>query len=240
MTKETRHHGLPEMLQELIGKYHLENDPYTKDSLRKKVQSVCMQIPIAGRRKATNLWEVSKGFDGGSKPRHKFTDSEKKLLFENLALREYLHKIAVTTENDTALEVLCTELEYELRAKQTNADDFMYATGHSLEVQEYMDSLNPDVGEPLTFELRRTLAKEREALAERDVQLSQVTSAELQQKKQEIMLEAIFLRYYTAIDEDALMRDMQLGKLDTEMNHTAETMMATERLKDGSNYYKKK
>jgi len=33
---------------------------------------------------------------------------------------------------------------------------------------------------------------------------------------------------------------MQLGKLDMEMNHTAETMMATERLKDGSNYYKKK
>ena len=88
------------MLQELINKYHLENDAHTKDSLRKKVQSVCAQIPIAGRRKATNLWEVSKGFDGGSKPRYKFTDSEKRLLFSNVALREYLHKIAVTTGNE--------------------------------------------------------------------------------------------------------------------------------------------
>ena len=58
----------------------------------------------------------------------------------------------------------------------------MYATGHSLEVQEYMDSLNSDIGEPLTPEL-------------------------------------------------------QLGKLDFEMSHTAETMLATERLKEGSNYY---
>lgn len=73
-----------------------------------------------------------------------------------------------------------------------------------------------------------------------DYQYYAVTHQELKEKKFEMMIEALFLKFFTPIDEEKLRDDMELRNMGGGMDNTPETYAAYLRLQDPKNYYSEK
>lgn len=67
-----------------------------------------------------------------------------------------------------------------------------------------------------------------------------VSPEEVRSKKLEIMIEALFLRYFTPVDMEKLKEDMEEVAYSDSGDIWPETIAAMERLADGRNYYKEK
>lgn len=67
-----------------------------------------------------------------------------------------------------------------------------------------------------------------------------VTDEDVKKKKFEMMIEAIFLKFFTPIDEKKLKRDMQMSYVPSGADITTDMLMARDRLTNGLNYYQPK
>ncbi|MDE7433271.1 MAG: hypothetical protein K2N34_15345 [Lachnospiraceae bacterium] len=64
---------------------------------------------------------------------------------------------------------------------------------------------------------------------------------EFKKKKMEIMIEAVFLQFNNPIDNEQLLKDMEIvNYAQYADNHTAESIIAYKRLKSGTSYYTRK
>lgn len=223
MAKE-KQYSVTEILDEIIDSYQYSE---SEGSLRKKIQEACEQIPSADEHgRVSNLWKTSNGGKKGSN--HYFTESEKSRILHSPVLTDFIRE-------------RYNEIEKEIGGFTGSDDDrkkcsepvfnFMCRFWEKVVLKEQEEEANQANRE--YFDSPDYLKKTP------GIDLSP-TPGEIMQKKIEIMMEALFLRYFTPVDVEKLERDMILVRLDGGDDITAETLKAISRLKDGSNYYEER
>lgn len=207
MYKIIEYYTIQEIIQKIIDEYNLENSPSLRDSLRKKIISICKELRTGTDDK--NIWEKSKILkENRKKPSHRFTASDKNTILTSPVLAQYLYDKFPRNHKIKKL------LEYTIKANKLNEADYEYFTSGAYE-------------EDLKYIEER---KCPDPISDKDVY----------QKKKDIMLEALFLKFFTPIDTDKLRKDMEIVALTEPMENTIETVQAQERLDNPSCYYKNK
>lgn len=201
MKNNDMRHTLPEIMDELIGQYQLEDSDTFRDALRKKLEKVCKGIIVQENPKLS-LWEKSLTTQKGQKkPEHLFDESEKRRVLSSPDLKEYI----ILRSAD--------EIQKEYYGAEQKAEE-----------------INQNAG----------------AFAEEDMKCLQETApraghgisdTELYKKKLELMIEALYLKFFEEIDIMELLADMELADLRGLTDNTAETVLANEHLLAGSKYY---
>jgi len=202
---------LSEILDELNKTYHLEDSAINRDKLRKKVESVCKEIYIGNDQR--NLWKKTLVLETeeSKKPTHKFLPSEKQRLLDSVHLLEYLCQRSEKPELINAKKREILNNAEIAKSLNKREEDFLA----SVNMEDYQQELA-------------------------DYQNYSVSPEELRTKKMEIMLEALFLKFFTPINEELLKQDMEIINMGGGMDNTAETVGAAKRLKEGKSYYKEK
>lgn len=178
------------------------------ETLGKAIQRYCEKIPVTVGGKSTNLWDkIGKRSPGKKNTSRCFTEEDKIRLLANWEFQQYLCNIS---GNEALKTHLAKRLEARKRAEELNrAEAEFWATAD-------VDKLRQE---------------------ETDNTVCLVSEEEFRQKKIEMMLEALFLKYFTPIDERKLMADMVCRSMGGSVDNTWETELARERLQDGRNYY---
>lgn len=217
---EKRGYSVTDVLNGIIDFYQYGE---SKDSLRKKIQEVCEQIPSKDEKgKISNLWKTSN--DGKKGSNHYFTETEKREIMKcpvllNFFRDQYKKMVKEYGEiegsdgdragvDESAYNFMCRFREIQLFGEQ--AEEANQAN------REYFTSRGYGDDPGMIFH---------------------PSEEELKQKKLEIMVEALFLRYYTPVDEEKLENDMTLARMGGGDDNTPETLKAYRSLKNGANYY---
>lgn len=213
-----------QLVDEIIRRFDLDKQLVKRESLKKTLMSICKTIPAVKRGQDTSLYEKSKVYiDGRSKPKHIFTAREVEQILNNYDLRKYIIKNQAVNSDELQKKFkqeLAEEERYIKAAKERNkankeltllptADDVGDSDYHSPE--EERNYLGGDF----------------------------YTLEDVRREKLYMMVEALFLKYFTPIDEDLLFDDMNLYpySASTGDNFTPEEMKAFERFEKKA-YYK--
>ena len=203
-----------ELEEELIDRFSLEDTAEFRDRFRKKIKSVCEKIQIKTDDGQINLWEYSEEeIEGKKRHIHMFSEYEKKLVFNSTALRKYLYKYS----SDESWK-----REYEKEIQSTKEVEEMRKRE-----REFYEEINWD-----------EYAQELNAY-----QHYGVSGEDLFKKKIILMIEALFLKYFTPIDEDRLQEDMETSNLYPETDYNEAIHAARKRLENPHEidyYYHKK
>lgn len=209
---EIEYQDLPSIINELCDKYNLKESRTSKQAIRDKIIRICESITVKLGDEKTNLLDII------NRPELKqgnavyyFNKDEKRCLIESDDLRKYLYKQCAVQKIGTPFTRAFVR-DYENEEKD-NADA-------ELSNQRYEYLAGTD---------------EFDSYEGTDVSL-----IELKQKKSEIMLEALFLKFFEPVDEELLKRDMRARNKGGGNENTKEAIAAYERLKDNSNYYNKR
>lgn len=223
MAKE-KQYSVTEILDEIIDSYQYSE---SEGSLRKKIQEVCEQIPSADEYgRVSNLWETSNGGKKGAS--HYFTESEKSQILHSPVLTDFIRERYNKIETEIG-GFTCSDDDRKKCSEPVF--NFMCRFWEKVVLKEQAGEANQANRE--YFDSPAYLKKAP------GIDLSP-TPGEIMQKKIEIMMEALFLRYFTPVDVEKLERDMILERMGGGDDNTAETLKAISRLKDGSNYYEER
>ncbi len=207
------------LIDEIIKKFELEDEPYNRSNIRKKLSVICKRIPAVKNGLNTNLWDKTRiKFDGRKKAEHFFSEAEKNVVLNHPDLKAYILK---------NLSVKSNELEQRL-AKEVKEEK---------ELKKEADKLNKKNAE--LDELPETDIVDSDDFDE-DLTASYFYSREeAHQEKLFMMVEALFLKHFTPIDEELLWKDMNKMPLlaSTNTDFTPEIMKAIKRF-ENKDYYK--
>jgi len=81
------------LTDEILVKYELDDEPYNREHLRKKLKVICSRIPAVKNGLSTNLWDKTRiKFDGRKKAEHFFNETEKNVVLNHPDLKAYILK----------------------------------------------------------------------------------------------------------------------------------------------------
>ncbi len=212
MNPEPKKYQPAQIVKELMREFRINANEHNKDSLRKKVEDVCRNTTVNIRDEKTNLWDKSaheiRRSQGKGRIVHYFSYNEYITILKSDDLRNHILRNLCDTK--TAEEYH----EAEREAKRRNE-----------EYKEYIE--NVDYAELAEQE-------EQDELTSRFIS---VTWEDVEKKKFEMMIEALFIKAYGGkIDMDRLMDDMAMSEVEDQWHHTAESILAQKRLTDVKNY----
>lgn len=216
--EEERNIPLGSIINSLINQYPIkfgEDKRGDKKAIKMLVRRFCeKQYGLSGED-SQNLWERSTIYEqkktGGQKEHqsHLFTEEETDFLLNAEKLAWSIIKTKVPPEQQ----------EEAWAGWQERSGDRTEAARILEEQRRYLEEYDPD----------EDLSDEDDGFA--------VTEEELRAKKMEIMLEALFLRFFTPIDETLLKDDMLEMRYAPFTGITEETVKAERRLKTRKGYY---
>lgn len=235
MGKATNKYPLPRIVDEIMAKYELtgpndteEQKKQVRDNLYRAIKGICEKTPVKyGSRKT--LWEATKTPSSPSKegkstkPRYKFTEKQKHQLLDSLELKKYL---SVRTRSDKCKK----KLEEDIQIFEQNKEEDIKIFEQNKEEAAQRNNINW-----LGMGAYNDEDEQREYSADLDCDF-------LHKRKIELMIEAIFLKFYEPTTLDDLLKwiDDRRESLVDNMEHTAESVAASKRLQDISNYCKPK
>lgn len=206
------------IIDEILKKFELENEPYTRGNLRKKITSISKEIPAIKNGMHTNLWDKTRiQLDGRNKAEHIFNEKEKNTILNHHELKSYILKyLSVNSEEleQRLKQEVAEEKELKKEADKLNKQNTKLDNLSELDIDEY-DELE---------DLTASYFYSRE---------------EAHQEKMFMMIEALFLKHFTPIDEELLWNDMNVVPLlaSTNTDFTVEQMRAIKRY-ENKDYYK--
>lgn len=209
---------ITKIVERIKRKYKLEIDENEQNSLIKKLKSISKMIPAKttdqnGESIMTNLFEASVCLQG-ERPDHYFTEHEVTLLINHPELNKYIKKNLLLDETKKA-----EYEEFEKKAKSWNQKYFKYREEdleYTIKMRELYEQGYP-YGEDPNF----------------------VPYERARRKALEIMLEALFLRYFEPIDIENLRKDMEIRSSmdDAEGEYTVEMAVVYSRLENPMESY---
>lgn len=219
---------LPEIIKEAQENFELKDFEQTPANLRKKIEKILRNITVSKNGKSVSLWEKAcsgpskdksgkksgQGKKGENKPRYFFTEYERQLIFDSPDFRRY---IAIQIDDK---EVAKDVDEAAQEAKRLNREE-----------RAYKDE-TPEVY------YQRTM---KELIEDEDT--SYIIEGKLRQKKLELMVEALYLKFFEPLDEMKLRDDMEAVEAisyEYGRRHTSISRLATEHLKNPLYYCKEK
>lgn len=210
------------LVSEIISKYELENEPIVKANLRRKIERICKGIILSVNGKEISLWDKSRTVpDGHKKAEHFFTANETEYILNHHELKKYVVN-NLSLNSDKLREKLNKETEekekYIRAAKQRNA---------------YNKKLTEQAEESVKYDY------DPFSKPHYSVEGDFYTQEQAHQEKLFMMVEALFLKYFTPIDEQQLFEDMNLYPYSASdgTDFTPEEMEAFERYEKKA-YYK--
>ena len=185
----------------IITKYGLKDSIDNRDAIYRGLKRICKGIkvkdPMNGY-KETSLWEYTQ-FTIDGKKHHKFTEWDIERIFGDLKFKKF---IITRVKDDMELTKVTNKNKYEELSKVLERLKAEYE--HEKKLKKEAEELNyladTDNAQPPEW-FKRTdvdFIKESGIYNYDDVKL----------KKMEIMIEALFLKYFTPIDEEQLLFDM--------------------------------
>lgn len=213
-----------DLIEEIIRRFDLDKQLLKRESLKKTIMSICKTIPVVQKGKDTDLFEKSKVYLAGRKnPKHIFTKQEVEQLLSNHNLRKYIiNNQAVNSEKlkQKFQQEIEEEEKYIKAAEERNRANWELTELPTAEELGITDYHSPE-------EERNYLGGDF------------YTIEDVRREKLYMMVEALFLKYFTPIDEDLLFDDMNLYPYSssTDSNFTPEEMKAFERYEKKA-YYK--
>ena len=216
MTPPKSTYSISDTINKALELYHLEdyakNNPFFKDNLRKQIVSICKKTIVEQNNSQISLWEKS-SCKRNSYAKHQFEADEVLKIISCNKLRDYLYNnFKNNLNNDASTNEFVKYFEYEKQIEENQRKYVEYLSTANLEEQT--------IYEPDPFA---------------------VPAHELKQKKFEFMIEALFLKYFEKIDEEALEKDMCLDKqIDGTDEDSPDMLAARDRLTDCLNYCKEK
>lgn len=206
------------IIDEIINKFELDEKMCDRETLRKKLTAVCKQISAVKNGVATNLWDKSSiRFDGQNKTQHIFNETEKNVILNHSEIKAYIFKNFSVNSKELEQRLkqeVAEEKELKKEADKLNKQNTKLDNLSELDIDEY-DELE---------DLTASYFYSRE---------------EAHQEKMFMMIEALFLKHFTPIDEELLWNDMNVVPLlaSTNTDFTVEQMRAIKRY-ENKDYYK--
>ena len=217
------------IISEIFKKFEIEDEPYYRGKTRKKLVDICNDIPAVKNGLKTNLWDKTRYIpDGRKKAEHIFNETEKNAILNHPKLKEYVLDY---------LSVNSKELEQRLEQEVAEEKEMQKLAN---EINEYNWELStlPEASDIFTDEEYEKILQE-EAIENGYNHQSFYSMEESHQETLYMMIEALFLKYFTPIDEELLWKDMNVMPLlaSTNTDFTAEQMRAIKRY-ETKDYYK--
>lgn len=216
-----------ELINQIFAQYSIENDTNIRENMKKKINEICKKTPAVKNNVTTDLYNKSKII----LPKHKrashfYTKQEQELIMNHPDLIKYIKK-TISEISAEVKEKLEEEEKYIKAAEKTNKyNDKM------LNAPTADDIFTPE-------EYAKILEEEAENEHIDDIDLDFYTREEAHQEKLFLMVEALFLKFFTPIDEEQLWKDMNIEMLDgvPDIHFTPEMMKAISRYQN-KDYYK--
>ena len=195
-----------EVVDAVIKTYQLKKSIIDRETTIKKIHAICKSISVGTGRNRTTLFEKSKYIPKGKKAtRHRFTENEKKQILNSTDMKIYILKILKKNPNAT------NELAHVKALLK-----------HEVELAEKAEQLN---------DLQRDMYAEIAPTQEDNDTVYFYSMEDVKNKKMEIMLEALYLKFFEPIDEELLHMDMETKALVAgTTDNSAETMASIYRL----------
>lgn len=218
----------------IIKRYKLSADANTRNNLKKKVESICKSIYVSDTldpKKIINMWDASRRqFPGRKRYDHAFSERDIGRILSNPDFKKYLLKqvnsdLELFEKESEKHKELCKvkqqlekEIEYE-EALQKEADRDNDYTLHK-------DGLPMDI--PMTDD-------------EHTMLLGLHSREDAKKLKMEMMLEALFLKFFTPIDENMILHDLNyVASFDYFAGVTTPEALKIKKRLENKEYYKEK
>ena len=213
------------IIDEILEKFELEDEPCNRGNIRKKLNAICKKIPAVKNGLSTNLWDKTRiKLDGRNKAEHIFNETEKNVVLNHPELKAYIFK---------NLSVNSEELEQRLEKEVEEEKELKREADRLNRHNEWLNNL-PEL-EDLPADVQIEEYDDFEDLTAEYF----YSREEAHQEKMFMMIEALFLKHFTPIDEELLWKDMNVMPLlsSTNTDFTAEQMRAIKRY-ENKDYYK--
>ena len=208
-----------ELADIIFAEFKIDENPNIRRNINKEIIRLCKAIPAVKNGKNTDLWEKSRILPKGhKKAKHLFTVKERRQIVRSAALKEYILKNIV---------------EFSPQVKEKIAEE----TSRRKELKKAADEINKR--NSLYEELDEEQVSEDVYIDDEIEEYGFVSREEAHREKLFMMVEALFLERFTAIDEELLWKDMNRMPLlaSTNTDFTPEIMESIRRY-ENKDYYK--
>lgn len=222
------YYNTEKLTDEIITAYHLDSKMISRKSIQIKVQDICKNIIVCNGQTEKDLWSKTKHLsEGKKKAEHIFNEKEKDLIVNHIELKKYIIKNLPLNS-----EELKEQLENEIKEKAELSKAADELNRQNTEFDNLPDSDGIEFEESTTEYVGYTEYED-------NIDLSFYSREDAHQEKMFMMIEALFLKHFTPIDEELLWKDMNAVPLlaSTNTNFTPEIMAAIKRYKN-KDYYK--
>ena len=208
-----------ELADIIFAEFKIDENPNIRRNINKEIIRLCKAIPAVKNGKNTDLWENSRILPKGhKKAKHLFTVKERRQIVRSAALKEYILKNIA---------------EFSPQVKEKIAEE----TSRRKELKKAADEINKR--NSLYEELDEEQVSEDVYIDDEIEEYGFVSREEAHREKLFMMVEALFLERFTAIDEELLWKDMNRMPLlaSTNTDFTPEIMESIRRY-ENKDYYK--
>lgn len=207
---ENREIKTREIVNEIIDRYGYKKIIVKKELLVKEIRKICEKIPASQNGVSTNLWECS---NAGKNKEHLFTKAEMDYIVTHYELCKYL----LDWKHKDNGPIDKAKTEKKLQALVDKHDRVMNRIKSETEAFY-------DLHEPLTKTIVSHYINETEQAYKLKEPSNDVVIfndlEELKKKKIEIMIEALYSRYFEPIDEKLLHGDMETQTMMSGTNYS--------------------
>ena len=227
------------LTDEILKKFDLEDDPTTRRRLNKKLTFICENIPAVKNGSSTDLWKKTNIlFKGRKKAEHIFDETEKNVVLNHPELKAYIFKNIYDEKDERRVHFEQEEqkAKQEEHKAKNELKELQKAAGEINKRNLELENL-PEASDIFTDEEYANILEEQ---AENEyVDPDFYSREEAHQEKMFMMIEALFIKHFTPIDEELLWKDMNVMPLlsSTNTDFTAEQMRAIKRY-ENKDYYK--
>lgn len=215
-----------ELINQIFAKYSIANDTNIRENMKKKINEICKKTPAVKNNVTTNLYNKSKiTLPENKRASHFYTKQEQELIMNHPELIKYINK-TISEISTEVKEKLKEEEKYIKAAEKTNRTNEKLLNGPTAE-----DLFTPE-------EYAKMLQEEAEIYIKED-EFEFYSREDAHQEKLFLMVEALFLKFFTPIDEEQLWKDMNNKMLDgsLDIHFTPEIMKSIKRY-NNKDYYK--
>lgn len=199
-----------EVIDEIINKYGFYESYTDRELLGKQVKKICLAEPVTQNGVTTNLWEYS---NVGKNKEHLFTRAEMEKIVTHYELCKYLlgwkQKDKAPKDKDKTEKTLHSIIDMHDRVENR--------------IKSETEALR-ELNEPVKKNIISHYINETEQayrLKETSNEIETIyTIEEVKKKKLEIMIEALYSRFFDPIDEELLHGDMETRAIMSGTNYS--------------------
>ncbi len=214
-----------ELINQIFAKYSIANDTNIRENMKKKINEICKKTPAVKNNVTTNLYNKSKiTLPENKRASHFYTKQEQELIMNHPELIKYINK-TISEISTEVKEKLKEEEKYIKAAEKTNKNNEKLLNGPTAE-----DLFTPE-------EYAKMLQEEAEIYIKDEFEF--YSREDAHQEKLFLMVEALFLKFFTPIDEEQLWKDMNNKMFDGSLDiHFTPEMMKSIKRYNNKDYYK--